>query len=396
MPPVDRGVAAAPETSNTRRPPEQHVSAGAGAKERNVSEQGEGGATFVDVKTTGSGHYDKVPLEYDEITVAACQMNPEPVYLESYRTNITNNVNRVIEFCDAANAFPYDKARLLVFPEFTLTGFNEQWTRDDWMKVAIMVPGPETDRIGTKAKELGCYVVFAAHTRSEEWPRHFFNSSVMIGPEGSVIHSHWKAYGLFPGALEYSTTVHDVLDEYVERYGWDAVWPVARTPIGNIATYVCSEGFRPETARAFALNGAEILCRCIGGGGYGVPGEMFMLMFRADCAYSNVYGIYSNGASGATVGGMTPIENGRGGGSMVVDPSGIPLNRSVDSREQIIKSTIPIASFRRKHALPWVRTELYVPAYERHPNRFPPNMYARHLPNTCEEAMKWSLHNARW
>ena len=42
---------------------------------------------------------------------------------------------------------------------------------------------------------------------------------VLVGPDGAVIHNHWKAYGGFPGVLEYATTVHDVLDEFVERYG---------------------------------------------------------------------------------------------------------------------------------------------------------------------------------
>lgn len=60
--------------------------------------------------------------------------------------------------------------------------------------------------------------------------QHYFSASVIVGPQGTVIHKHWKAIR-DPGRLEYATTVHDVLDEFVERYGWDAVWPVARTAL---------------------------------------------------------------------------------------------------------------------------------------------------------------------
>jgi predicted amidohydrolase len=339
--------------------------------------------------------YPRVPLQEDEVWVASIQMNPLPIDPRRPAPGIRRNLVHMLDLCDAACAYPIRRPRLLVFPEFTLNGFSNLWTKQDWMRIALNVPGPETDLIARKAKELNAYIVFASHTQDRDWPGHHFNSSILVGPDG-LKHVHWKAYGGFPGTLEFGATVHDVLDEFVERYGWDAVWPVARTPIGNIATYVCSEGMVPETARMFALQGAEIICRCIGGGGWGEqPGDQFITQFRADCAFSQVYGIYSNGGSGATINGKPSFECHRGGNSMVVDPGGAIISQAVDSREQPVTAAIPIALFRQKHRIPRIRTEIYAPMYERYPGYIPPNLYSTYVPKDIDDALRYSLKNLR-
>ncbi|MFC1972566.1 nitrilase-related carbon-nitrogen hydrolase, partial [Chloroflexota bacterium] len=295
-----------------------------------------------------------------------------------------------LELCDVAamkaGATPMGppKIDLLVFPEFTFTGYNFEWTRDDWQKVAIEVPGEETEIIGKKAKELDAYIVFTAHTKDpKNWPQHYFNTSLIIDPRGEVIHQHWKAYRCTAGVYEWATTVHDVLDKFVEMYGWDAIWPIAQTPIGNLATYVCSEGFAPETARAFAFKGAEILCRCWGGGGSPVEkAGKGRLQFRADCANSLVYGIMANCANG---------------GSMIVDPLGRIQQEILDDREGVIFERIPIAQFRSEHARPFIRTEIYVPSLTQVPGRFPPNMYLDNgVPYSSDEAFKLCEQHARF
>jgi predicted amidohydrolase len=347
--------------------------------------------------------YKTVPLDHNEIRVAAVQMNPQLIDPQNPSKGIKANLNHMLDLCDSAIIWPPtpEPLHLLAFPEFTLTGFDTLWTREDWLRIAIMVPGPETERIGKKAKELNCYIVFASHTQDPEWPGHFFNTSLIVSPEGKVIHTHWKAYAGFPGPLEYSTTVHDVLDEFVERYGWEAVWPVAKTPIGNIATYVCSEGFAPETARAFAMNGAEILVRCIANCGGLIeenPGIADQrLRMRSDCSSSHLYGIYTNSqGSDIYINGKRQVQNASGGGSMVIDPYGRILIEANDSLEQICHATIPIASFRAKHQAPRIRTEIYQPVLEQHPGRFPPNLYQNYLPKDTKDALQWSLKHARW
>jgi len=335
-------------------------------------------------------NYEVVPLRSPSIGVAACQMNGNMmVDAKNPKKVQRENLDKLLRMCDMAqgragmHAVGKPKVDLLVFPEYAWTGRRAEWDTEDWLRVAIEVPGEETEIIGKKAKELDAYIVFQAHTQDpKNWPGHFFNSSLIVNPKGEIIQNHWKAYRVNAGAWTYETTAHDVLDKFVEMYGWDAVWPVARTDIGNLSSYVCSGGFCPETARAFAFKGVEILCRCFGGGGQDLSGGKYRLQFRADCSFSLVYGVYANGGNG---------------GSMIVDYLGRVLTEIVDNREAIVFEQIPIAQFRSEHARPSIRTEIYAPALTECPGRFPPNMYSDYgVPRNREEAFKLNQKHARW
>jgi predicted amidohydrolase len=345
-------------------------------------------------------NYEVVPLASEWIGVAAVQMNPEPVNPKKVAQGIKTNLDRMMLLCDRASsmsaAWGNGRTNLVVFPEFTITGYDFTWNTADFLTVCLDTEGPEVDIIGQKARERDLYIAFASHFVDKDWPGHYFNCSMIVAPSGKVIHKHWKAYMRGPG-FEFATSVHDVMDEFIAKYGIDACWPVARTPIGNLATYVCSEGFAPETARAFTFKGAEILCRCIGGGGPLNKAGKYMLQFRADCAYSDVYGVFANGGSGPGIEGIGGPENGMGGGSMIVDPFGRIVNQANDSREQIVFEMLPIAAFRKAHERPYIRTELYATAYEQCPGKYPPNMYTQHgVPESATAAIKMSAENARW
>ncbi len=336
-------------------------------------------------------NYEVVPLRSDTIGVAACQMNgrrdadpnnPKKVQRE--------NLEKLLRMCDMAQAraesFPWGPTRvdLLVFPEYAFCGRSHAWNTEDQLKISIEVPGEETEMIGKKAKELDAYIVFQSHTKDpKNWPGHVFNSSLILNPKGEIIQNHWKAYRVNSGAWTYETTTHDVLDKFVEMYGWDALWPVARTDIGNLSSYICSGGFCPETARAFTFKGAEILCRCFAGGGQESSGGIHRLRFRADCSFSSVYGVYANGGNG---------------GSMIVDYFGRIMNEIVDNRDMVvIFDRIPIAQFRSEHASPTIRTEIYVPALTMNPGQFPPNMYSDYgVPRDREDAVRLCQEHARW
>jgi predicted amidohydrolase len=344
--------------------------------------------------------YETVPLAFSEIGVAAAQMNPGPVDHKNPSVGKKDNLEHLLELCDQAygmaSAWPRGRLNLIAFPEFSITGYDFTWRTKDFLDVALDLDGPEVEAIAAKAKELDIYVAFASHIKEKDWPGHYFNCSMLVGPTG-LLHRHWKAHGRGPGR-EFATTVHDVLDEYVERYGADAMWPVSRTPIGNIATYVCAEGFQPETARAFTFKGAEILCRCIGGGGHLNKGGKYVLQFRADCAASDVYGIYSNGGSGPTRGGAAnrPI-NGFGGSSMVVDYFGRVLNVAHDSREAIVFEKVPIANLRENREKPSLRTELFAKAYEFTPGKYPANLYSKYgVPENANAAIALANKHARY
>jgi len=327
--------------------------------------------------------YPRVPLELERVQVCPVQFtsdwnidpkNPKPA--------VQKNLNRMLELATEAALWG---SKLLVFPEFTITGYSFTWTREEWLRIAIEVPdGPEMMAIRQKAKELKVYIVFGSHSKHKDWPGHYFNSSIIVDPNGEMIHWHWKAYfGSGPSAFEWGTTVHDVLDEFLERYGWDAVWPVAKTPIGNIATMVCSEAFTPEHARMYALKGVEILIHSNGGGGPENSYGKWMRIFIASVIAAGCYGIMSNSHDG---------------GSLICDPDGRILNQAADRADTpFIRYTIPIADFRKIHKAPFIRTELIAPVYQQYIGKYPPNLYSDYgVPAHGQAAGQLAEEHARW
>jgi predicted amidohydrolase len=57
----------------------------------------------------------------------------------------------------------------------------------------------------------------------------------------------------------FAPTPHDVWDRYLDLYGLDGVFPVAKTSIGRLGAIASEEILYPEIARALALRGAEVL-----------------------------------------------------------------------------------------------------------------------------------------
>ena len=80
---------------------------------------------------------------------------------------------------------------------------------------------------------------------------------------------------------------------------------------------------------------------------------------------------------------------------MIVNEFGDVLNHSVDSREEIVQATIPIASFRKRHRLPLLRKELYAPVYGNLPPIIPPNLYSKYLPKDDLDAVEWTIKQAK-
>ncbi|MEW6141987.1 MAG: nitrilase-related carbon-nitrogen hydrolase [Chloroflexota bacterium] len=340
-------------------------------------------------------NYEVVPLRSEHIVVSAIQMRVDTIDCKNPKPEINKRINHISLLIDLAQErIPVD---LICLPEFSLQGSSiRHWSREDFLRLAIELPGEETERLGEKAKEYNCYIEVAAYTKNKDWPNHFFNCSFIIGPNGNVIHHHWKAH-MDPGGLEYATTVHDVLDQFVERYGWDAVWPVARTDIGNIATFICSEGFQQETARCFAFKGAEILIRSIAGGTTsGMPrvGNPRITM-QAYCMANDVYGIYNNNAADSSTT-IHRVEFHGSGHTAIFDNVGRIMQEADSNQECVVTDTIPIGSYRKRHSIPAIRKEIYVRAYADYVGKYPPNLYSEYLPKDHIDGVNYARRKARW
>lgn len=341
-------------------------------------------------------NYEVVPLRSDDVVVTVVQSKQMTLNIDNYQQGIKNNLNIMLDLIDFTQSRRHKD--LLVFHEFPLTGSSILWNREQQMRVAVDVPGEETEVIGQRAKKYNCYIEFGAKGRLPDWPGHFFYLGVIVGPSGEIVHTRWKLRNM-PG-LGFGTTVYDILDAYVERYGWDAVFPVARTDIGNIA--ILPEIYDPEAARAFAMKGAEMLIRymTLGAGHWGTRpvsfrgglGDTMRIDFAASCIQNSVYGFFVNNSMNTD----DLIQDHGVGRSSIYDYDGRLMAEAISPFQTLVEATIPIAAYRRGHTTPVVLKELYDKAYGKYVSKYPSNLFLKKLPNTNQESAQQYIQNARW
>jgi len=276
--------------------------------------------------------------------------------------------------CVAAMEYP---VKLIAIPEQALQGFGDSdggvdYPHDKCARELYnsTVPGPETERLGKKAKEYRTYIIGTMRATEPDFPDRYFAINFLINPAGKVIAKFHKLQ-VFP--LEASCVPQDIYDEWINIRGntLDAFFPVADTQIGKIGAIMCEDGSFPETARGAAMNGAEILFRPT----YGQPltgRGHFEIQNRAraidNCCYviAPVTGPYF----------LTPdaifSSSSITGDSMIVDYQGNILNRYSGVGASHVSAVIDINALReyRQTAL-WpnhlksLRTEPYSLIYQK-------------------------------
>ncbi|MCC5793395.1 MAG: hypothetical protein JJT85_01510 [Chromatiales bacterium] len=154
-------------------------------------------------------------------------------------------------FLAAFNGYPL---RLVVLPEYWMTGFPLGETRAQWQdKAAIAMNGETGDRLARLAADAGVWLCSNHYETDPLFPEMYFQANVLYGPDGSTLLRYRRLISLF------TPSPWDVWDRYLEHYGEAAIFPVAQTDIGNLGTIASEEILYPEIARMHALNGAEIL-----------------------------------------------------------------------------------------------------------------------------------------
>jgi predicted amidohydrolase len=334
------------------------------------------------------GSYEKVALRQDFINVAAIQSQLYSIDLRDKAATNKRNLQRVLRLIDLAQNSPEEwngerrwgsKVDLICMHEFPIQGF-QPWTRKELNQIAYELPGPESEAIGERAKRYGCYISFGCYAKEKDWPDHVINMSVLVGPDGKIVSKQWKArniLGLFGDGALIGTTVYDVLDRYVEMYGWDAVLPVARTDIGNIA--ITAVGAEPMLYTCLGLKGAEILVLSVTGGS---NAESAIQTARANRLYTMGVG---NAVSPNNIG--FPESSGtRDEGTVIVDPRGTVLAKTDNHHEDIITARIPIADFRKTRRVQELPMALMLPVFQQYQPTFQPNAFMDKLPATYQEA----------
>lgn len=338
------------------------------------------------VRISRDGSYDLVRLSKEAFMLGVAQSRVVPIDVRNLKQTRKANLDHMLGLIDAST-LGFAKPDLLFFHEFPITGWDN-WTRAEVLRLAIDIPGEETEAIARKAKEHGMYVVFGSYARDPDWPGHALSITTVIDPTGAIIAKNWKARnvkGMFGGATElFTTTIYDVLTRYIEMYGEDAVVPIIKTPIGNLMTSSIQR--EPEYFRAGAIKGAEIILRTASGGFS--PVDM-----QATALYNGVYTAVCNNAISP---GSPFFEDTGAGGSTIYGADGEPLAAAKSPNETLVIARIPIAQFRSRHRQPVLHKELYVAEYNQYVPPYPTDLFQNYQPTDLKDAGRYVRDKGRW
>ena len=177
--------------------------------------------------------------------------------VDQARSAIAANIERIGRQVRASKAFIGPDLRLVVLPEYFATSYPLGDSIPDWAaKGGFDMDGREYELLGRVAQDNGVYLVSNAYERDPHFPGLYFQSQVVLDDAGNQVLRYRRLVSL------YAPSPHDVWDRYLDVYGIDGVFPVARTPIGNLACIASEEILYPEIARAHGLRGAEVLLHC--------------------------------------------------------------------------------------------------------------------------------------
>jgi predicted amidohydrolase len=251
--------------------------------------------------------------------------------------------------------------RLAVLPEYLLTSYPGRISIADFAaKAALEVDGPEYEAFGKLASAQKLFIAGNAYEVDKNFPGLYFQTSFMVAPSGEVVLRYRRLNSMF------APTPHDVWSKYLDIYGLEGVFPVARTEIGNLAAIASEEILYPEIARAHALRGAEIFVHS--SSEIGSPRDTHKAIAKRARAFENLAYVVSANTAGIE-GTSMPLAS-ADGNSQVVDWKGNVLAESNSGETFTAFADIDLAGLRAARRKPGMtnylarqRTELFAAAY---------------------------------
>ena len=283
---------------------------------------------------------------------------------------IKQSIERISRQIAGAIAFVGFDTKLIVLPEYFLTGFPMSESIAEWReKACLEIDGEIYESLGKIASERKIFLSGNAYELDKNFPELYFQTSFIIAPNGDVVLRYRRLNSMF------APTPHDVWDKYLNVYGLEGVFPVAKTEIGNLACIASEEILYPEIARCLAMRGAEVFCHS--------SSEVFGMqntpknVAKLARAYENSAYVVS-----ANSGGLADIsipENSTDGGSKIVDYKGLIIAETAQGESINAFAEIDLTALRRNRKRPGManilsrqRFELYAESYAKN-SFYPPN-----------------------
>jgi deaminated glutathione amidase len=185
---------------------------------------------------------------------AACRTINACPTVDAARAQMRETIARLSATVKATKTFVGPDVKLVVLPEYFLTGYPMGDTTAGWReKAALEIDGPEYQALGRLAVEAGVYLAGNAYERDPHFPDLYFQCCFVLEPgAGRTVLRYRRLVSLF------GPSPWDVWDRYLDAYGFEGVFPVAQTDIGKLAAIASEEVLYPELSRIHALRGAEV------------------------------------------------------------------------------------------------------------------------------------------
>ncbi len=233
--------------------------------------------------------------------------------------------------------------KLVVLPEYLFTSYPGRIAIPDFAaRVGFAEEGPEYEALGQLAQRLGMFIAGNAYETDSAFDDFYFQTSFIVGPSGEVVLRYRRLLSMF------APSPHDVWEAYLDKYGLEGVFPVARTEIGNLAAVASEEILYPEIARALALRGAEVFCHS--SSEVGSPMATNKDIAKQARAFENLAYVVSANTAGIA-GTAMPLAS-ADGNSQVVDWKGRVIAQSGDGETFTAFAAIDLAPLREARRTP--------------------------------------------
>ncbi|MFQ3633446.1 nitrilase-related carbon-nitrogen hydrolase [Roseiflexus sp.] len=288
------------------------------------------------------------------------------------REHMQATIERLRTQIRASIAFIGADVRLVVLPEYFLTGFPLGESIATWAEKAAIDPdGPEYSALGQIARDQRIFLSGNCYERDPHFPGLYFQVSFVIDPMGQVVLRYRRLNSMF------APTPHDLWDRFCEIYGLEALFPVVQTAIGRLACVASEEILFPEVARCLVMRGAEVLLHS--SSEVSSPDLTPKNIAKRARALENL--VYLVSANSAGIEGIAIPEASVDGNSQIVDYLGQVLVAAGAGESMVAHAEIDLAALRRYRRRPGMnnllarqRFELYAHSYA-HTSFYPPNTF---------------------
>ena len=224
--------------------------------------------------------------------------------------HVQANLDKLVELADKAGRMG---CKIIAFPEDTLGTFEwEIGHRKDISKLLVPAEKAMLRQLGEVAAKHKMYIICCNDCVDGD---KVYNSAILIGADGREIGRFNKVH---PPIFEASTAGNS--------------FPVFDLPgIGTVGMCICYDIVMPETTRALALAGADIVFHLTMGGASVAGREASLACFKARAAENFIYLVTAF----------------RGGGSMIISPKAKILAEGGHNPDAIVTADIDISSGRQ-------------------------------------------------